>query len=211
MHPSLITHHSSRMTHHSLSPPPPPPPPPSFTHPTKVTNSSIVVLQMSAWFQASPNISFAESSLSAAFDAIRIRVGHVHWARRLVVFSSSAPFDKCHSIEGSGPTRSPGGFKKGETHRHGWQRIPEYNALAERMVRRVGGTYLDITTMLAYRPDGHMSLANDCQHWCLPGPYDIGERRLHARRSPSTRYESLTLVFPLVFPGVDASVTPNHP
>ena len=49
--------------------------------------------------------------------------------------------------------------------------------MAEEMVRQIGGTFIDITTMLSYRPDGHIEA--DCGHWCLPGPYDIAATLLH--------------------------------
>ena len=38
---------------------------------------------------------------------------------------------------------------------------------------------LDVTTMLAHRPDGHMAVEGDCLHWCLPGPYDLAADVLH--------------------------------
>ena len=44
------------------------------------------------------------------------------------------------------------------------------------MPGRYGGNWLDISTMLKQRPDGHMP--HDCGHWCLPGPYDIGAKIL---------------------------------
>ena len=44
-------------------------------------------------------------------------------------------------------------------------------------MRQIGGTFIDITTMLSYRPDGHIEA--DCGHWCLPGPYDVAATLLH--------------------------------
>ena len=51
------------------------------------------------------------------------------------------------------------------------------NRMAEQMVGEIGGTFIDITTMLSYRPDGHME--SDCGHWCLPGAYDVAATLLH--------------------------------
>ena len=41
----------------------------------------------------------------------------------------------------------------------------EAKRLQGALKKEIGGTFLDITTMLSYRPDGHIEA--DCGHWCL--------------------------------------------
>merc|ERR1712216_745446 len=60
---------------------------------------------------------------------------------------------------------------------YSWHNIDMLNSRAETIAKEVGATYLDITTMLSFRPDGHME--SDCTHWCLPGAYDIGATLLY--------------------------------
>ena len=45
------------------------------------------------------------------------------------------------------------------------------NMIGKRASAAAGVTFLDVTTMLQSRTDGHMP--HDCGHWCLPGPYDV--------------------------------------
>ena len=59
----------------------------------------------------------------------------------------------------------------------GMHDYPLLNAIGLNLSRAVGATFLDVTTMLASRPDGHMP--HDCGHWCLPGPYDLGPQLLY--------------------------------
>lgn len=54
---------------------------------------------------------------------------------------------------------------------------PLLNRVGENISKRFGVTFLDITSALQSRSDGHMP--HDCGHWCLPGPYDLGAQLLY--------------------------------
>ena len=92
-----------------------------------------------------------------------------------MVISSNIGHENCHTIK-EWPLSKAVNYT-GEPHRYGWNNIHMLNRMAEEMVRQIGGTFIDITTMLSYRPDGHIEA--DCGHWCLPGPYDVAATLLH--------------------------------
>jgi hypothetical protein len=88
-------------------------------------------------------------------------------ARQLVLLSAShGHLPPCQVETSRGRVSARKGPKPGQ---HDYATL---NRIGENLTRAAGATYLDITTMLRSRSDGHMP--HDCGHWCLPGPYDIG-------------------------------------
>lgn len=145
-----------------------------------VTERSIVLLQVGAWFAAAPNpfASFAHA-LDQTFDTIRRRIGHKAWAKQVVLFSSSMPIPGCQKFlswplnQSMNMTR----FKKlHEVNRYGWDHFETLNSIGEQMALQAGANFIDIAAPLSLRPDGHMPA--DCLHWCLPSAYDIGPQLL---------------------------------
>ena len=131
-----------------------------------VQSNSIVVLQVAGWFHA--NWEGFEVALLRAFNATARHIDKPDWAKQLVVFSSNIGHDKCHDIT-DWPLTEPINYST--PHKYSWHNIGLLNSIAEKLTNEVGGTFLDVTTMLSYRPDGHME--TDCGHWCLPSAYDI--------------------------------------
>ena len=120
--------------------------------------------QVLAWFH-NDDKSFA-TKLQGLLDLARSRMGAPEWARSFVLFSASYAHFSCKT-KVAGREVVPGkGPKPGQ---HDYALL---NRIGENMTRTAGATFLDVTTMLERRPDGHMP--HDCGHWCLPGPYDIG-------------------------------------
>lgn len=60
-----------------------------------------------------------------------------------------------------------------------WGDFAAQNNVARRLVKQVGGVWLDVDPMTALRPDGHLSPPKDCLHYCLPGPPDEWTRMLY--------------------------------
>lgn len=52
-----------------------------------------------------------------------------------------------------------------------WGEFARQNGLVEVVARRHGVVYVDVDAALSLRADGHID-ANDCLHYCLPGPLD---------------------------------------
>ena len=141
-----------------------------------VKPDSIVIIQVCGWFHA--NYQGFENNLKAAFNAIEKRIGRPDWASQIVVVSSNIGHRRCHNIT-DWPLKRAVNYSAPYSKRdnYSWHNINMLNSKAEAMASSVGATFLDITTMLSYRPDGHME--SDCAHWCLPGAYDIAATLLH--------------------------------
>ena len=135
---------------------------------------SCLLLQVGAWFQTTDE-SLLERKLHLAFAEIRSRIGHDAWAKQVVLFSSSMPSENCHTTTGW-PLSEATNFTGLKHHRYGWNKIEVLNRIGERVAVQVGASFIDISTPLSHRPDGHV--ANECAHWCLPGAYDIGQQLL---------------------------------
>ena len=138
-----------------------------------VKPSTILVLQVCGWFHA--NFKGFRHNMLTAFNESAKRIGGPDWGKQIVVISSNIGHENCHTIK-EWPLSKAVNYT-GEPHRYGWNNIHMLNRMAEEMVRQIGGTFIDITTMLSYRPDGHIEA--DCGHWCLPGPYDVAATLLH--------------------------------
>jgi len=120
--------------------------------------------QVLAWFH-NDDKSFA-ANLQGLLDLARSRMGAPEWARSFVLFSASYAHFSFKTKVGGREVVPGKGPKPGQ---HNYALL---NRIGENMTRTAGATFLDVTTMLERRPDGHMP--HDCGHWCLPGPYDIG-------------------------------------
>lgn len=141
-----------------------------------VRPNTIVVLQVCGWFHS--NYKGFQKNMLTAFNESAKRIGGPDWGKQIVVVSSNIGHEDCHKITQSGewPLSKAVNYS-GEPHRYGWNNIHMLNSMAEQMVTEIGGTFIDITTMLSYRPDGHIEA--DCGHWCLPGAYDIAATLLY--------------------------------
>ena len=53
-----------------------------------------------------------------------------------------------------------------------WDRFPNQNTVAKRIVEDSGAIFMDVSTITRNRPDGHPYMNRDCLHYCLPGPID---------------------------------------
>ncbi|CAI5462591.1 unnamed protein product [Closterium sp. Yama58-4] len=60
-----------------------------------------------------------------------------------------------------------------------WGEFAAQNEWAKRLVKAVGGVFLDVDPMTALRPDGHIRPPSDCLQYCLPGPPDEWTRMLY--------------------------------
>ncbi|GJP54526.1 hypothetical protein CLOM_g13606 [Closterium sp. NIES-68] len=60
-----------------------------------------------------------------------------------------------------------------------WGDFHEQNVISKRLVREIGGIFMDVERMTALRPDGHMRPPTDCLHYCLPGPLDTWVRMFY--------------------------------
>jgi len=85
--------------------------------------------------------------------------------------STSFSHFKCNIETARGEIKPSKGPKPGQ---HDY---PLLNRVGENISKRFGVTFLDITSALQSRSDGHMP--HDCGHWCLPGPYDLGAQLLY--------------------------------
>ena len=140
-----------------------------------VTKRSLVLLQVNSWFRLAA-VSVFEEKLHLAFAEIRNRIGHGAWAKQVVLFSSSMPSaENCHNIT-DWPLSKAVNFTGLSRHRYGWNKVEALDRIGERMAMQVGASFIDISTPLSLRPDGHMR--KECSHWCLPGAYDIGPQLL---------------------------------
>ena len=168
--------------------------------------NTILVLQVCGWFHS--NFKGFQHNMLTAFNESKKRIGGPDWGKQIVVVSSNIGHENCHAITATQKWPLTTGVNyTGEPHRYGWNNIHMLNGMAEQMVKEIGGTFLDITTMLSYRPDGHIEA--DCGHWCLPGPYDVAATLLedlgrvldsataknraavHAKRANATRKPAL--------------------
>ncbi|BBN11861.1 hypothetical protein MPTK1_5g15360 [Marchantia polymorpha subsp. ruderalis] len=61
---------------------------------------------------------------------------------------------------------------------YSWGLFARQNVLARKIVEEFEYIYMDVDTMLALRADGHPH-PQDCLHYCLPGPSDIGVQLLY--------------------------------
>ena len=138
-----------------------------------VNPNTILVLQVCGWFHS--NFKGFRHNMLTAFNESAKRIGGPDWGKQVVVISSNIGHENCHSIK-EYPLSKAVNYS-GEPHRYGWNNIHMLNHMAEEMVKEIGGTFIDITTMLSYRPDGHIEA--DCGHWCLPGAYDVAATLLH--------------------------------
>ena len=140
-----------------------------------VTKRSLVLLQVSSWFRRAA-VSVFEKNLHLAFAEIRNRIGHSAWAKQVVLFSSSMPSaENCHNIT-DWPLSKAVNFTGLRHHKYGWNKVEALDRIGERMAMQVGASFIDLSTPLSHRPDGHMR--KECSHWCLPGAYDIGPQLL---------------------------------
>lgn len=56
-----------------------------------------------------------------------------------------------------------------------WENFPAQNEAVRKLVKRIGGLYLDVASATSLRPDGHHLRSDgsrDCHVYCSPGPVD---------------------------------------
>ena len=126
------------------------------------------------------------ANLRLLLNESRRRMGP-RWAEQVVVMSSSHGHLNCNVTTADGwhvPHLQP----LASTHDY-----PLMSRVARDVAGEYGVTWLDITSPLATRDDGHMP--TECGHWCLPGPYDLGAQLLYNAlvgqiRVPASRMSS---------------------
>ena len=128
-----------------------------------VKRNTILVAQVTAWLG---------HDVRALNERIRVIAKEVQRQmrnpRQQVYFvSPSRGHHNCRSTTGYGVVIPPLG--PNDTQIHVSQLM---HAAGKVAVEENGFTYIDMTTPLHDRSDGHMP--SDCGHWCLPGPYDVG-------------------------------------
>ena len=62
--------------------------------------------------------------------------------------------------------------RAGDTNPYHWSEFVVQNLLAQEIAARYRVTYLDVASATELRPDSHLS-AQDCLHYCIPGPIDM--------------------------------------
>ena len=155
---------------------------------------TLLVLQVTMWHVADRSLEeFARGFNRTVTEALARLLN----PSQLVVFSSNVPAcrDRADTVDAADaaadaddapnaadePVRQAVSHPAG--HKWGWDRIAGHNRFAEELVVAAGSTFLDISSMLALRADGHMPVSSkgetDCSHWCLPGAYDIGAQLLY--------------------------------
>ena len=136
-----------------------------FTH--QLGAETLLLTQATAWFHTDG--AGWRRNLGSLLNESARKIGD-GWQQRVVVFSASYGHFNCSVETGRGiihPVKAP---------KPGQHDYPLLNSIGERMAAEAGVTWLDISTPLSERPDGHMPA--DCGHWCLPGPYDIAAQLL---------------------------------
>jgi len=130
----------------------------------KIGKNTLLVLQVTAWLGSDTRS--LESRLSQIRAQARRRMGGQIWRQQVLLVSPSMGHRHCRVVTAVGVVEPP----KAPNASH-LARAELMHRKGKELARRMGFTYLDITTPLQNRSDGHMP--SDCGHWCLPGPYDV--------------------------------------
>ena len=62
--------------------------------------------------------------------------------------------------------------RAGDTNPYHWSEFAAQNLLARKIAAKYRVAYLDVASATELRPDSHLS-AQDCLHFCIPGPIDM--------------------------------------
>ena len=129
----------------------------------RVKKNTILVIQVTAWLGSDArSLNERVGSIAAA-----VRGPMKNYTHQTFIMSPSRGHVNCKATTGYGvvvPPKGPNASQLTKTqlmHEAGME-----------ITRKHGLTYVDMTTPLNNRSDGHMP--SDCGHWCLPGPYDLG-------------------------------------
>ena len=134
----------------------------------RLTPKTILITQVTAWFYNSGE--HLTQQLSSVFEAAKQNIG-ARWREQVIVLSASIGHRWCEIETRHGMVRPSDRPKPGQ---HNYTLL---NGVAANLAAEAGVTYIDVSTMLNLRADGHN--AHDCGHWCLPGPYDITTQLIH--------------------------------
>ena len=128
----------------------------------RVTPTTILVLQVTAWF------GWDADNVYNKIAAIVSKLTPVlkSWRKQVFLLSPSGGHPRCNVTTAMGVI-SP---KAGPNATH-LERADFMYSVGRNVSQTLGLTYLDVTSPLIDRSDGHMP--SDCGHWCLPGPYDV--------------------------------------
>ena len=161
----------------------------------RVHRNTILVLQVTGWS------GYDGVSLGARFKEIADKVPPklADWQRQILLMSPSQGHKQCQTTTSLGLI----GPKKGPTPYHVNRSLMMHD-VGKELASKHGIAYVDMTTPLISRSDGHMP--SDCGHWCLPGPYDAGSDLLFnalLALTPARNPTSVAKLYSRSMPSID--------